>query len=702
MSVALMFSIDWTTFRLVTAAGASLCCFVLACLAHRKNKVSPLNRSFAFFNLFLGLWNISDIAIALGPPSKALFFDRLSYVFGTLMVPHFLTMTLEFAGRPFRSRRPKVYLNVFILFLLSVTFTPWLIHDVKFDPYFIEVPGPLYIVFILYILGWMGYGVLQVLLAYRHSSGAKKNQLRYLALAFTILFGAAVAYITSMVNPEAPPVFYVLEASYNLIVGYTIIRYRLMDINLVFRNGTIFLTLGAIVGLPLLGIGYLVDSKAIWVLLLFFSPLFGSIVIPKLRDKITAFINQLPPFKGRYDQYREDFVQAKRESVINAASLQLWAQNLILSVKEILRVDKAAVLLYDGAHNEYMILYCIGLPELAKSPLALEYDSPLVQKLRGTEREFVLLDDLSAERPSENLTLLKNDMALFSAQACVALQTEGKLSGILMIGSKPKGEMFNHLDVGSLQHLKRSSEQALRALLSNLSQGEFVSSFAHDLMHPFGPKGSFQLIAQMMEDQSLKPEMRKKLSLILNEADYVWKHLGTVLNPAKYMKQDHPVLEDRPLTGLFHRTRIKYEAAAKKHGIRWTVEAPPESVLIHCDDEDLEHRAIVNLVDNAFRCVQEGGAIELGHRVEKDNLIVYVRDTGPGIPPDKLGKLFAERSQGTGETRGKAGWGLYNAKSVVEAIGGKISVDSEVGRGTTFFVKLPIAQSAEQASNSLR
>jgi signal transduction histidine kinase len=80
----------------------------------------------------------------------------------------------------------------------------------------------------------------------------------------------------------------------------------------------------------------------------------------------------------------------------------------------------------------------------------------------------------------------------------------------------------------------------------------------------------------------------------------------------------------------------------------------------------------------------------LGYRVEGNALVIYVKDTGSGIPDEVRAKLFERGTQGTGGTRGTSGLGLYNARKVIETHKGKIWVESESGKGTTFYFELPL------------
>jgi signal transduction histidine kinase len=98
-----------------------------------------------------------------------------------------------------------------------------------------------------------------------------------------------------------------------------------------------------------------------------------------------------------------------------------------------------------------------------------------------------------------------------------------------------------------------------------------------------------------------------------------------------------------------------------------------------------------NLVDNALRYTASGGRITLGARAEGSVTLITVQDTGAGIPRHDLPHVFDRFYRGDSarsEDGGESGLGLAIAKAIVEAHGGTISVDSEIGVGTTFTIAL--------------
>ena len=105
---------------------------------------------------------------------------------------------------------------------------------------------------------------------------------------------------------------------------------------------------------------------------------------------------------------------------------------------------------------------------------------------------------------------------------------------------------------------------------------------------------------------------------------------------------------------------------------------------------------ITNLVGNALRYTPQGGTIELKIRREGNIARTIVTDTGPGIAPDILPRIFEPFAQFPDEAAhvGSAGLGLYIAKEIVEAHNGRIFARSELGNGTTFTVDIPMREEA--------
>jgi signal transduction histidine kinase len=122
-----------------------------------------------------------------------------------------------------------------------------------------------------------------------------------------------------------------------------------------------------------------------------------------------------------------------------------------------------------------------------------------------------------------------------------------------------------------------------------------------------------------------------------------------------------------------------------------TLDLPPEPLEI---DGDADHlcRVFVNLLQNSLRHTPADGQITLRARAEGESAVVRVIDTGEGISPEHLphlGERFYRVDEARARRTGGTGLGLAISRTIVEAHGGQLSIDSEVGHGTTVTVSLP-------------
>jgi signal transduction histidine kinase len=125
-------------------------------------------------------------------------------------------------------------------------------------------------------------------------------------------------------------------------------------------------------------------------------------------------------------------------------------------------------------------------------------------------------------------------------------------------------------------------------------------------------------------------------------------------------------------------------------GLKLTVEAPVELPLVSVDRLQID-RVLSNLVINALRYTKEG-EIKITAEQRENYVAVSVSDTGSGIPVEYLPHIFDKFVQVPDAPTGGAGLGLAISKSIVEAHGGQISVQSQIGIGTTFAFTLPLAR----------
>jgi signal transduction histidine kinase len=134
---------------------------------------------------------------------------------------------------------------------------------------------------------------------------------------------------------------------------------------------------------------------------------------------------------------------------------------------------------------------------------------------------------------------------------------------------------------------------------------------------------------------------------------------------------------------------IKPKAIEKK--ITFNISIPnklPKAIL----DKRYTHMTIENLLSNAVKYTNSGGQVDFDVKIQNNIMYCNVRDTGMGIPKEDQEKIFGKmfRASNVRNTIDGNGFGLYVAKGAIEAQDGEISFESEEGKGTTFYIKLPL------------
>jgi signal transduction histidine kinase len=155
-----------------------------------------------------------------------------------------------------------------------------------------------------------------------------------------------------------------------------------------------------------------------------------------------------------------------------------------------------------------------------------------------------------------------------------------------------------------------------------------------------------------------------------------------------------------PLIGSLCDT-VQVFSEAKSIGLGFKTKISSQIMLV---DIDKIERIILNLLSNAIKHTPAGGTITVEVRQKEERIIVSVMDTGEGIPKDKLEVIFDRYAQvDTSLTKKNEGTGigLSLTKSFVELLGGKIWADSNHGKGSTFYVELPILHSSDRLPTGL-
>lgn len=247
---------------------------------------------------------------------------------------------------------------------------------------------------------------------------------------------------------------------------------------------------------------------------------------------------------------------------------------------------------------------------------------------------------------------------------------------------------------------KRAEEAILKAKEkaeeANRLKSNFLSNMSHELRTPLiGILG----YSEIMMNELANSNYGEMASTIYQSGSRLLETLNMILTLSKVESEKVNLnLTDVSLTDLVDEVRILFDSVARKKNIQLTSSYPKEGLSIKTDPKIIRE-ILNNLVNNAVKYTEKGSVeIEVKRNELTGEIMIRVKDTGIGIPKDKLNIIFEEfrqASEGLARNFEGTGLGLSITKKFVQLLGGKIFVESQVGIGSVFTVVLPYKPSTK-------
>jgi signal transduction histidine kinase len=698
-------------FPWLTPLVAALALFSLAVFVGRRASDGELPQVFVFFAVVLCFWNLNFFALYSVEDKALLWPLSRTLRTGTLFLPPAI-LHLFLSIDPQRSRTWDKLLAVdyAIGAMLAVANGfDLLVLDLRhFEWGYASVGGVGYDLFTVFALVNAVAALLVLTYYYRTSREPRTRQ----QLAFWI---AGSSFATPLVLTNLLPAYGVAiyppgnlgSAVWAGVIGYAIVRHRLLDIELVVSKGLSYFIVALVVlvpfGLAIIGVQRFEFGSVNYnaTLALFGVCVLASVSFVYLRSWVEERFESSLLREKR--EARESLVSFGKNAVRVFDEQELMT-GLVKCTKEAFLLSVASVLTFAEREKAYKSVDLLGE---GVGYLSIS-DSEVVDWIAGLSVPILKSEVASMERrsavPSGALDLLEKNRW----EVLVPLGAGGAPVGFLGLGAKQSAQPYS---AGDLEVLETLSAQASIAVENARLQerlrksreiihrsdrlsalGTLAAGIAHEIRNPLvSIQTFFQLAPERLGDEEF---MSSFLGLAEREVSRIRDLIGELLS---YAKASEPSLTEVGLTDIVDRAVGLLMPHANEKKVDLAVEDLADLPIVEADADQLI-QAVINIVLNAIDATEPGGRVRIQgaqQNFDKDEYAaLIVEDTGKGIATELLEAIFdpffTTKDEGTG-------LGLAISHRIVSDLGGFVTVSSTVGEGSRFVIGLPVADVATSA-----
>ena len=261
-------------------------------------------------------------------------------------------------------------------------------------------------------------------------------------------------------------------------------------------------------------------------------------------------------------------------------------------------------------------------------------------------------------------------------------------------------------NAAAFQRLTQEQAAALADL--DRRKDEFLAMLSHELRNPLAPILNAALLLRLHSNRNRlhgieNPILQQSASIIERQVGQLTRIVDELLEVSRITTGRIQLHQEPIALGVVVENAVATVRSLidqRKHEL--TVSLPPQAIWVHADAARLE-QVVVNLLTNAAKYTDQGGHIWLTVQQEGEEAVLRVRDTGVGIAPEVLPRIFdlftqAERS--LDRSQGGLGIGLALVQRLVEMHGGTVAVSSALGQGSEFVVRLPVVSPPQPQASS--
>jgi len=691
--------------------------FLVAVLLKRIDR----RRNFAFcaFGISVFVWSLGHMHWQLSEEREAAFFWLDVLVAGSCFIPYtYLHFVSEITERRMGKIIPACYGFALVL-AVSAVLTDFVVQDVETRsgiPFW-PVAGPGFAIycggfFIVVLVGfWFLFGT------YKRASAATRNQLKYFILGTGVGFLGGATNFPLWVDVPVPPFAHGLSVFYILGIGYSALKFRLLDFNEVVVR-----LLAIVAGSVACGFVWAWLATALWRHGLqegvpeefaFWWIAFGAVsfvfilLAPRIAGGLENVVQfRLLPSKSRHREalrrLSEEVVSKREEGAIFSALTERLGRILNLeSVTLWVRSPAEGGFERRSAWGDAGEATFLGVDEL----------NPLLRRFEGSSKALFLEEEASrSENFAEWLFEFRRAHRLFDeSDAVFPIKAHDRTFGFLILGAGYGGARLMEVDLFVLENLclqvglalkSRELERTSNQVDKLLALGTMSAGLAHELRNPLT---SVRTLVSLLEER--QGEARFSEEFVRSIAADVRRIGGIVEGVSAFAHRSSDITRTFELGDVVREAASSLREVCEFENIRF--DGPPTGnwARVRGNPEQL-HQVFANIFENSVNAIREWNArpaegairVDVERRREEwsgggDWVEVSVRDSGPGIPEAMRGKIFdpfvttrdtGGRSEGSG-----TGLGLAITAKIVEYHHGRIWADAKTRSGARIVVALP-------------
>ena len=711
------------TIYTISSLFAFVSSILLSLLVWFKANEKEKRLSFIYIALMAGTWSLFPfVSSVFNSEKETLFFVRIVYLAAIFTGPAFLNFGFMIIDVPRDSKERLINKYGFWSACISLPFgfTNLFITAVyKNLPYYSLRPGPLFSLFILNFFFLCLYVFVRLFMSFLSSKGLKRNQYKYIFLAYFLAFVSALMHFGTIygLREIVPHDFLVIACM--AILAYAVVKYRLMNIEMAFVNTSIFLVVYTLVlGVPfyLYAAGFTLTSLFVMLALATTGPFIYLYFQRKAADHLLA----------EQRRYQTTLRQASA-GMGRVKDLKKLLNLIVYIVTRAVRLEHALVYVHDQPKNQFILGAYKRRSGYMNFIKTIPSNSPLITYLIETSAPIVYeeIKQRAKDCTNKDLVIIEKILASLEGALAFPILVETRLLAIIILGKKQSGRLYGEDDLSVFsilanqaalaienaqfyEDMQKTQEQLFQAE-KMATIGTMADGLSHQINNRFHALGFIAGDAldtiKMNKDRPMPDELKGVMSDLERAFNRVQENViqgGEVVQGLlRYTRKGDAgfaaVDFDQAFKAAFEMAQFKIKTQELKVVRNYDPQTIPK---IKGNFTQLQE-VFFNLVDNAYDAMMQrktekkepGFQPTLTIRVERRDTQVEIifEDNGMGVKEEDAHKLFTPFFTTKLSSKKGTGLGLYVIKKIIEDNHkGRVEMVSGYMAGTKMKIHLPV------------